>query len=574
MILKGRGIMGASQSFTTNISIPDIIPVPDEKASWDDLFALCKKQNETIIELTKQITNLSESVAYLTRKLYGVSREKLPVAGQIDLFGNIWGESQQPDPQTVTGTSDENGNGCPSPDEVLSETGIPQKPQKKPRSSRKDLFSNVKTEKVVIPLTQDELTCKLCGAQMKVIGEELAREEFKITPMQVERVQYYTQTAVCTNCKEDNGDFAYKKSEAPQALISHSMASPSSVAYVAHQKIANAMTYYRMEKEFESRGIPLGRETMASWVIYCALNILKPLYKLLLDEALKRPVLHGDETWAQVLHEKDRPATSKSYIWLIVTGEDGLPPIAVYHYAPTRGHEIPEFLLKDYNGYFHTDKYDSYNCLENHLIRCLCWAHGRRKWLEAMPADIRNRDRTGMKVEELTPAEVGFLYCEKLLLTDKRLKGLLPEEKKAKRIEKEKPILNSFWTWLEGVSPLPGSKLEKAVNYFADSRERFENYLKDGRCSLTNNAAERIARYYVIGRKNFLFHNSVEGAEASTILYSIVRSALANNLDDLKYLEILLQRMPGMNDEPEGLRKLLPWSPEMQAECQKPGSAE
>ena len=147
MILKGRGIMGASQSFTTNISIPDIIPVPDEKASWDDLFALCKKQNETIIELTKQITNLSESVAYLTRKLYGVSREKLPVAGQIDLFGNIWGESQQPDPQTVPGSSDENGNGCPSPDEVLSETGIPQKPQKKPRSSRKDLFSNVKTEK-------------------------------------------------------------------------------------------------------------------------------------------------------------------------------------------------------------------------------------------------------------------------------------------------------------------------------------------------------------------------------------------------------------------------------------------
>ena len=105
-----------------------------------------------------------------------------------------------------------------------------------------------------------------------------------------------------------------------------------------------------------------------------------------------------------------------------------------------------------------------------------------------MPADIRNRDRTGMKVEELTPAEVGFLYCEKLLLTDKKLKGLPPEEKKAKRIEKEKPILNSFWTWLEGVSPLPGSKLEKAVNYFADSRERFENYLKDGRCSLTNNA--------------------------------------------------------------------------------------
>ncbi len=190
-----------------------------------------------------------------------------------------------------------------------------------------------------------------------------------------------------------------------------------------------------------------------------------------------------------------------------------------------------------------------------------------------MPASIRNRDRTGLKAGDLTPAEVGFLYCEKILLIDKKLKDLPPGEKRARRLAEEKPILDSFWAWLAGVDPLPGSKLEKAVNYFSDSRERFENYLKDGRCSPTNNAAERAARYYVIGRKNFLFHNSVKGAEANAILYSIIRTALANNLDDLKYLEILLQRMPGLKDnEPEGIRKLLPWSPEIRAECHKPGA--
>ena len=83
--------------------------------------------------------------------------------------------------------------------------------------------------------------------------------------------------------------------------------------------------------------------------------------------------LNGFVIGSQVLHEKGREATAKSYIWLIVTGDDGLAPVITYHYASSRGHEVPEELLGDFNGYFHTDKYDGYNCLEEHVIRCLCW---------------------------------------------------------------------------------------------------------------------------------------------------------------------------------------------------------
>ncbi len=368
------------------------------------------------------------------RKLFGRSRETLPIPGQIDLFGNIWGDTSLPRAGTPAG----GGATPPAPDEALAGSIPEEKPDRKARPKRKDIFSNMETEKVIIPLSDDELTCQICGSRMKVIGEEMAREEFRITPMQVTRVQYFRQTAACPECREEYGVFAFVNSEAPPALIDHSMASPSAVAYVVHQKITNAMTYYRMEMEMESRGVPLGRETMAAWVIACALNILRPLYDILLGEALRRLVLHVDETWGQVLHEEVRPATSKSYIWLLVTGEDGLPTISIYHYAPTRGHEIPEFLFKDYDGYFHTDKYGGYGCLEEHLTRCLCWAHGRRKWLEAMPASIRNRDRTGLKAGDLTPAEIGFLYCEKILLIDKKLKGLPPGEKQTRRLEEEK----------------------------------------------------------------------------------------------------------------------------------------
>jgi len=303
--------MAVTQDFKTNISIPEIKPAPDENASWDELFALCKQQNDTIIELSRQIANLSESVAYLTRKLYGASREKLPFSGQIDLFGNIWGGGQ-PDPLL------KNPEPPKLPKEILADSTTGEKSEKKTRSKRKDLFSDMKTEKVLIPLSEEELTCKICGSKMEIIGEEQVREEFKITPMEISRVQYFRQTAACANCKEEYGSFAYASSEAPPALIDHSMASPSSVAYIAHQKITNAMTFYRMEKEMETRGVPLGRETMASWIIYCALNILEPLYLLMLSDALGRPVLHGDETWCQVLHEEGRPATAKSYIFQIL----------------------------------------------------------------------------------------------------------------------------------------------------------------------------------------------------------------------------------------------------------------
>ncbi|MBQ9438187.1 MAG: IS66 family transposase [Lachnospiraceae bacterium] len=562
----GRYLSIAETEVKVNISAPvPERPLQDISAiSHEQLVTLFEQQAETIGQLRATIANLSETVPYLTRKLYGRSREKLPIAGQIDLFGNIFGGDVQAEDTTM--------EPAPTPEEVLTPDSI-QKPARGKRSKRKDLFDGVETEKIVVPIPDGDRTCNICGGEMEAVGREKVRSELQITPIQVKQVIYYREALACPNCKDEYGSFAYKKAETPPPLINHSMATPSAVSHLIFQKFVNAMTFYRMEQELKGMGVPLGRETMAAWIIFCALNILRPLYGLLFLEQKKRKILHGDETWCQALKEPNKTPESKSYIWLIVTGDDGLPMIVTYHYSPTRAHETAEELLDDYTGYFHTDKYDGYNCLETHITRCLCWAHGRRKWYEAITPGVRDRDRSKLKIKDLTPAEIGFLYCEKLFAIERKLKGLSPDEKIAKRLEKEKPVLESFWSWLETLTPLGGSKLEKAVNYFKGSREGFENYLKDGRCSISNNLAENQARPYVVGRKNFLFHNSTDGAEASAIIYSIVLTAKANNLDIHKYMEILLQRMPDYKNEPDGIRKLLPWSPEMQIECQraKPG---
>ena len=529
-----------------------------DSVSLEQLSALCQQQTVMISQLQTTIANLNETIAYLTRKLYGTSREKLPMEGQLDLFGGTYTQDQEETTKAMP------------PGDVIPDSEPPEKKPKGKRSKRKDLFDGIKTDEIVVPVPDDERTCSICGTPMEVIGKEKVREELRITPIQIERIVYYQEVLACPKCKDEYGSFAYKKGEVPPALISHSMASVSAVSYMMNQKFVNSMTFYRLEKELEGMGAPIGRETMASWFIHCALKILAPMADLLFLEQKLREILHGDETWSQVLREPGKTAESKSYIWLITTGEDGLPPIVTYHYSPTRAHETALELFSEYDGCLHTDKYDGYNCLEDHVSRCLCWAHGRRKWFEAISADIRNRDRSKLTISDLTPAEIGFLYCEKLFAIERKLKGLPPAEKKERRLKEEKPVLNSFWQWLDTVKPVGGSKLEKAVNYFKDSREEFENYLKDGRCSISNNWAENNARPYVIGRKNFLFHCSVDGAKASAIIYSIVLTAKANNLDIRKYLEILLTRMPDYKNEPEGIRNLLPWSPEIQQECQRP----
>lgn len=134
-------------------------------------------------------------------------------------------------------------------------------------------------------------------------------------------------------------------------------------------------------------------------------------------------------------------------------------------------------------------------------------------------------------------------------------------------MELEKPIWDEFWKWLEKVHPVGGSRLAKAVNYAQNQKPYMENYLLDGRIPISNNFAENCARPYAFGRKNFLFHDTVNGANASAVIYSIAQTAKRNNLKIFKYLQMVLLYMPDYKDEPAGIEELMPWSEKVQKEC-------
>ena len=226
------------------------------------------------------------------------------------------------------------------------------------------------------------------------------------------------------------------------------------------------------------------------------------------------------------------------------------------------------------------DGYAAYRCIEDVILIC-CLAHARRKFFDAVPKGRQKRIRlldinseqalddpiSTEEDENLLPAEKGVAFCNRLFFKEHLYKELSPEDRKAKRLEEETPIWDEFWSWIDTLDPSGGSKLEKAVKYALNHKESLMNYLLDGRCEISNNSAERKAKVYATGRKNFLFHNSVDGAKATAIVMSLVETAKANNLNAYKYLYTLLLYMPDYKNEPAGIEQLLPWSTFVQDKC-------
>jgi len=124
---------------------------------------------------------------------------------------------------------------------------------------------------------------------------------------------------------------------------------------------------------------------------------------------------------------------------------------------------------------------------------------------------------------------------------------------------------------VQQLNPLPNSKLGKAVTYALNQKESLNRFLLDGRIELSNNRAENAIRPYVTGRKNWLFSDTPKGADASAIVYSLVETVKANNLNVYTYVNYLLWYMPDMDykNDPEVMEDMMPWSERVQQECCK-----
>lgn len=496
---------------------------------------------------------LLEQLRLKVKKIFGRSSEASqdPVMEQLSLFFNeaeaTDAESLVPEQAGTKVKAYTRKRRCGSIEDVIPE-GLPVK-------------------KVEHRLSEEERVCPECGEIMEEIGKEV-RRTLKIVPAQYSIIEDITYTYSCNRCKKETGEATIVKAAHEPAVMPGSFASAEAIAYIMTQKYVMHSPLYRLQQEMESAGIQLSRQTMSNWMMHASKDWLLPVYERMRLYLRQEDILHGDETTLQVIKEPGKSAVSKSYMWLYRTGRYAAKQIVLYEYCPNRKPENAECFLGSFHGYLHTDGYQGYHTLKN--VRIVgCFAHARRKFDEALNA-LSKDEREG------SPAAVGAAYITRLFLLEREYESLPPEERREKRLEQAKPVLDELLAWAKRTDPktAPKSALGKALKYLLNQWTYLLGYLEDGRLELSNNRAERSIKPFVIGRKNWLFANTPGGAQASAVIFSIVETAKATGLDPYRYLLHIMKTAPSLDhakhDWPE---VLLPWNAPTSCKLPVPGAS-
>ncbi|RDU23246.1 IS66 family transposase [Anaerosacchariphilus polymeriproducens] len=251
-------------------------------------------------------------------------------------------------------------------------------------------------------------------------------------------------------------------------------------------------------------------------------------------------------------------------MWVMRSAASEFIQVAYFYYSTSRSTEVAKSLFGNYSGYLITAAYSGYNKAGDYT-RCMCWAHCHRYFIESIPLDNNGKEIPGSKGAE------GREYINLLFKVEKEIENLSFEEKKQKRQEASRPILDTFWSWIEQTSAMQttNEKLTEALAYAANQRMYLETFMEDGRIPLSNNLCEANIKPFATARRAWLFADTPKGAKANAILYTIVETAKSNELDVYEYLKYLLEVMPN-NDhlqQPEVLDRYLPWSKELPDQC-------
>lgn len=500
----------------------------------DDQALLQKMLIEFQAFYDRETSILLDQIRLLRAQLYGRKSEKLP-------------RPDGPQPQFLPFFD------MPEPEHVEpaeEETQIPAHTRKK--GGRKPLPDNLPRVECVHDL--DDKTCP-CGRELTRIGEEVS-EQLDIIPAQARVIRHIRPKYACRSCEglEDNGP-TVKIAPVPPQIIPKSIVTPGLLAHILTGKFVDHAPFYRQEGQFKRIGVDISRTSMCSWAMRAA-EACQPLLNLLQEEVLDGFLVQADETTVQVLDEPGRSPTSKSYMWLFRRGDPDRP-IVVYQYHPTRAGKVAAEFLRGFKGYVQTDGYSGYDFLDQRPgIRHLgCWAHARRKFKDAARAQGRNHKDGN--------ADAALRYIIRLYQLEREAarNKATPEEKYRMRQEQAKPILEEFRLWLSKISGqvVPKSLLGKAVAYTLRQWPRLMVYIENGRLSMDNNMAENAVRPFVLGRKNWLFSGTPEGAEASALLYSLIETAKANRLEPYAYLRHIFEHLPSAASL-EDYEALLPWN--------------
>src|SRR4051812_42874563 len=388
----------------------------------------------------------------------------------------------------------------------LPDTGLPPvESTTGKKRGRKPLPANLPRERVEYDLPDDQKACPCCRGQMHRMGETVTEQ----------------------------------------------------LAFALVHKYVDGTPLYRLAQAFERAGVPVSRGALGHWVIGSSEKHLQRISDALKLRLRLQPLIHGDETTVQVLKEKDKKATSTSYMWAYRSGQGSHEPIVLLDYQPGRGQIHPQAFLGDYRGIVMSDGYTAWRTLEG-TTHIGCMAHSRRRFVDALKA----RKKGGGPPEQALRFFEQLYRVERQARDEKPDRGQTPDQCIRRfRQQHSIPVLNALKEWLDQIAPkvLPDSKLGDAVSYTLNQWEYLTRYTQDGRMPIDNNLLERDIRIFATGRKSWLFSDTVEGARASAVVYSLMLTCRASRVEPLAWLRHVLTELPQRADDAD-ITDLLPFN--------------
>lgn len=512
----------------------------------ENLSMTCAEQKVQLAQVNQNLNLILEQMRISKQQKFGRSSEKMVYDGQLEMCFN------EAEVTIVNKYVVE-----PEMEEVCPKAYK----RKKTKGKREEDLKNLPVIIINHELSQEELRKRLGDKWKRLPDEVYKRLAFHPAKFEVE------EHHVAVYAANDNETII--RGKRPADLLRNSIVTPSLEAAIMNSKYVNAIPLYRLEQEFLRNDVILSRQVMANWTIRCAERYLSLLYDKLHKEIYKSEVLQADET--PVCVSKDgRAAGAKSYMWVYRTGKMyNEAPIILYEYQKTRNASHPREFLKDYSGIVVTDGYQVYHTLENereNLKIAGCWSHARRRFANVVKSLGKEKAKGTLAYDALR--QIAAIYKVEGLLRD-----LSDKERQEQRKLTIKPLVDSFFTWIKKNQNfvLPKSETGKGFTYCINQEKYLRVFLDNGNVPADNNAAEGSIRGFCIGKHNWHIIDTIDGAKASAIIYSIAETAKANNLKPYNYFEFLLTEIPNHMEDTnlDFLDDLLPWSEKLPSECKK-----
>jgi transposase len=519
------------------VSLPSDLPV--DLAALTLLMDAQRAAHQAAVNLLEgqfrdQFNRLIEQFILSRHRQFGVSSEQL--SGQGCLFDEA---------EVLVAESTEAQDIAPIPPEAAA-SSTEGEPKGKARGKRGPLPAELPRVVILHDVPEADRFCA-CGTPMILMGQQIS-EQLDIVPMQIRVLQHVRNTYGCPV-----SEHAPVTAPAPVQPLPKSNASADFLAMLLTVKYVDGLPLTRFNKVLNRHGAPVPVQTLARWVIGSAEKVLQPLFNVMRDTLFDGRFIHMDETVVQVLKEKDKSPTSNSYMWVGVGGPPG-EPVVIYDYDPSRSGAVPARLLQGYQGYLMTDGYEGYNQLvrTEQIAHLVCWAHVRRKFVEA--TRVQPKGRKGLADQAV--ALIGRLYG-----VERKYKEASVEERYLARQSLSLPILAELRAWLDKTQPavVPKSALGTALSYMNNYWGKLTRYTEAGDLPIDNNRCENAIRPFVVGRKAWLFSDTPAGANASAIIYSMVETAKANGLDPYAWLRRIMRDLPSARTVEE-VEALLPWN--------------